>query len=85
MANSPSEFIRDNLNLGSANVPNNSNVQNNYTQNLDKVVFNLPNVQNYNELISEMQKDKNFEKLILSMTIDRLAGKTSLAKNKIIR
>ena len=85
MANSPSEFIKDNLSLGNANMPNNSNVQNNYTQNLEKVVFNLPNVQNYNELISEMQKDKNFEKLILSMTIDRIAGKSSLAKNKSIR
>lgn len=85
MANNPTEFIRDNLTLGSTNIPNNSISQNNYTQNLDKVVFNLPNVQNYNELIATMQKDKNFEKLILSMSIDRLAGKSSLAKNKSIR
>lgn len=85
MANSPAEFIKDNLNLGAANIPNNSSVQNSYTQNLDKVVFSFPNVQNYNQLISEMQKDKSFEKLILSMTIDRIAGKSSLAKNKVIR
>lgn len=85
MANSPAEFIRDNLNLGSANVPNNSNVHSNYTQHLDKVVFNLPNVKNYEELLSAMQKDKNFERLILSMSIDRVAGKSSLAKGKSIR
>lgn len=85
MANSPVDFIKDNLNLGGTNIPNNSNVNNNYTQNLESVVFNLPNVQNYNELLSSMQKDKNFEKLILSMSVDRLAGKSSLAKNKSIR
>ena len=85
MANSPSDFIKDNLNLGKANIPNNSNVNNNYTQNLENVVFNLPNVQSYDELLSAMQKDKNFEKLILSMSIDRIAGKSSLAKNKSIR
>lgn len=85
MANSPSDFIKDNLNLGGTNIPNNSNVSNNYTQNLESVVFNLPNVQSYNELLSAMQKDKNFEKLILSMSIDRLVGKSSLAKNKSIR
>jgi hypothetical protein len=32
-----------------------------------------------------MQKDKNFERLILSMSVDRLAGKSSLAKGKAIR
>lgn len=85
MANSPAEFIKDNLNLGTANVPNNSTVQSNYTQHLDKVVFNLPNVKNYEELLSAMQRDKNFERLILSMTVDQIAGKSSLAKGKSIR
>lgn len=85
MANSPAEFIRDNLSLGSTNIPYNANSMANYTQHLDKVVFNLPNVKNYEELLSAMQKDKNFERLILSMSIDRLAGKSSLAKGKAIR
>jgi hypothetical protein len=71
--------------LGTSNVPNNLSTQNTYTQNLDKVVFNLPNVKNYEELLTAMQKDKNFEKLILSMSVDRIAGKSSLAKNKAIR
>ena len=85
MANNPSEFIKNNLDLGIGSVPNNINVQNNYVQNLDNVVFNMPNVHNYSEMLSAMQKDKNFEKLILSMSVDRIAGRSSLAKNKAIR
>ena len=85
MANNPSDFIKDNLNLGSTNIPNNSNVQNNYTQHIGQVVFDMENVHNYNEMLSMMQKDKNFEKLLLSMTIDRVAGKSSLAKGKVIK
>jgi hypothetical protein len=45
----------------------------------------MDGIKNYEEMLSSMQKDKNFEKLILSMSIDRLAGKSSLAKNKSIR
>ena len=85
MANSPAEFIKENLNLGNANVPNNSSVQSNYTQYLDKVVFNLPNVQNYEEFLSAMRRDKNFERLVQSMTIDQVAGKSALGKGKSIR
>ncbi len=85
MANSPAEFIKNNLKLDASSVPNNANVHSNCTQNFDKVVFNLPNVKNYNELLTEMQRDPKFEKLILSMTIDQIAGKSSLAKNKAIR
>lgn len=85
MANNPSDFIKNNLDLGATNVPNNSNVNNNVTQNFEKVIFSLPNVHSYNELLTQMANDKDFEKLILSMSIDRLAGKSSLAKNKSIR
>ena len=85
MANSPAEFIKDNLNLGVANVPNNSNVNNTYTQNFENVVFSMPNVKNYEQLISEMQRDPKFEKLVLAMTVNQIAGKSKLAKNKAIR
>lgn len=86
MANNPSDFIRDNLDLGAKqNVPNNGSSQNVYNQNLENVVFNFPNIKNYEQLLREMQKDKNFEKLILSMTIDRVAGKSSLSKRNAIR
>lgn len=85
MANSPAEFIRDNLNLSATGIPNNSTVQSNYTQHLDKVVFNFPNVKNYEEMLYAMQKDRNFESLIQSMTINPIAGKSSLGKGKSIR
>lgn len=85
MANNPAEFIKDNLNLSGASVPNNSTVQSNYTQYLDNVTFSFPNVHSYEEMLAAMQKDRNFERLITSMSIDRLAGKSSLAKGKAIR
>lgn len=85
MANNPSDFIKDNLDFDKiytgANVGNKTTM----VQNLDKVVFNLPNVKNYDELLKSMQHDKNFERLIMSMTIDPIVGKSSLAKGKAIR
>lgn len=85
MANNPSDFIKDNLDLDKIDAGANVGNKTTYTQNLDKVVFNLPNVKNYDELLKSMQHDKNFERLIMSMTIDPIAGKSSLAKGKAIR
>lgn len=85
MSNDPSEFIRNNLKLNDVGTPISQNMQTNYNQNLEQVVFNLPNVKNYEELLSSMKHDRNFERLIMAMTIDRMAGKTSLTKGKSIR
>lgn len=85
MANNPSDFIKDNLDLDKIDTGANVGNKTTYTQNLDKVVFNLPNVKNYDELLKSMQHDKNFERLIMSMTIDPIVGKSSLAKGKAIR
>lgn len=85
MANSPSDFIRDNLDVDSIKPSSANGGQTTYTQNLESVVFSLPNVKNYDELLSAMQRDRNFERLINSMTIDRMAGKSALAKGKAIR
>ena len=85
MANNPAEFIKNNLSLGSTSVPNNSTVQNSVIQNFENVTFSMPNVRNYDELIRDMQKDPNFERLVEAMTIGKLAGKSSLAKGKAIR
>lgn len=85
MANSPAEFIKDNLNLGSANVPNNSNIHNDIHQNFENIVFSMPNVKNYGELLLELQKDPKFDKLIKAITVDQIAGKSSLRKGKSIR
>ena len=85
MANSPAEFIKNNLGLDSANVPSGVNVSNSITQNFENITFSMPNVHGYNDLLTEMQRDPKFEKLVLSMTIDRIAGRSSLAKGKSIR
>ena len=85
MANDPAEFIKNNLDLGIGAIPSSMNIQNEYSQNIENVTFNMPNVHSYNELLTQMQRDKNFEKLILSMSVDRLAGGSALAKGKVIR
>ena len=85
MANNPAEFIKDNLGIGSASVPSAQNVNNNITQHFENITFSLPNVHGYNDLLREMQSDPKFEKLVLSMTVDRIAGRSKLAKGKSIR
>lgn len=56
----------------------------NKTVNADvNVSISLPNVQNASDFIDGLKSNKNFEKLVRSMTIDQLAGKNSLAKNRI--
>jgi hypothetical protein len=85
MANNPTDFIKDNLKLDVANTPVGNGGYATYTQNLDNVVFNFPNVKSYNEMLNAMKSDKNFERLIMSMTIDQIAGKSSLAKGKSVR
>ena len=86
MANDPSAFVRDNLGIGGGSVSPAATAGNtNITQNLESVVFSLPNVRNYDELIRQMQKDRNFERLINSMTLDKIAGKNSMTKSKALR
>lgn len=85
MANSPAEFIKENLKLDASSVPNASNVNNSIVQNFENITFSMPNVHGYNELLREMQSDPKFEKLVLSMTIDQIAGRSKLAKGKSIR
>lgn len=85
MANDPRSFIKDNLGANAPTTPAVAGGNTTYTQNLENVVFNLPNVKNYEQLLASMQKDKNFERLINSMTLDKLAGKNSLGKSKALR
>ena len=85
MANNPSEFIRDNLKLDGVSTPICNSGEATYNQNLEQVVFNLPNVKNYDELLKALKDDKNFERLINAMTVDQMVGRTSLAKGKSIR
>ena len=86
MANDPSSFVRDNLGIGGSSVsPAATTGNTNITQNLENIVFSLPNVKNYEELLVSMQKDRNFERLINSMTLDKIAGKNGMTKSKALR
>lgn len=86
MANDPSAFVRDNLGIGGSSVsPATTAVNTNYNQDIQNVTFNFPNVKNYEELLVSMQKDRNFERLINSMTLDKIAGKNGMTKSKALR
>lgn len=48
------------------------------------IQINIPieHVDDYNDFIYQLQKDKQFEKFIRSVSVDLLSGKSTLAKNK---
>lgn len=48
----------------------------------NQVTIQIDHVENYEDLMNQMTKDDKFEKFIQSMTTDRLAGGSKLAKNK---
>lgn len=85
MANSPADFIKDNLGLGNINASAGSGGTTYVTQNFEKIVFSMPDVKNYDEMLSQMQKDPNFDRLVKAMTFDQMAGKSSMRKGKSIR
>ena len=47
------------------------------------VTIPIDHVQDYNEMVSQMQRDPKFEKLVNAMTLDRAVGRSSLSKNRI--
>lgn len=44
--------------------------------------MNVDHVEDYNDLVRQMQKDNQFERFIQSLTVDRLTGGSKLAKHK---
>ena len=52
-----------------------TNIENHF--NID---FNLPNVQNADQLITELQRNNRFEKIVQSMTLGAMTGKNSMDK-----
>lgn len=81
MANNPVDFIHDNL-VGSTPAPVVKSNNQSFIQHFDKIVFSMPNVTNYSEMLNEMKHDRKFEKLVTAMTIDRLSGKSHLGVGK---
>lgn len=78
MANNPKDFIGNNLKFMNMPVPI---YKNGDTYNGEiELSINLPNVMNYEQFKYAMQHDKNFEKMIRSMTVDKMFGNSSLKK-----
>ena len=46
------------------------------------VTFQIDHVQDYNDLVRQMRDDKRFERMIQTMTVDPLVGKSTLAKKR---
>lgn len=80
LLNNPSGFVAESsrTNIGNIKSPN---IANSYNGDINFAVT-LPNVSNYNEFKYALQHDKSFEKVIQSMTIDRIAGGSSIKKYK---
>lgn len=79
-ANDPGQFVRDAIGHTGVSIPvggGSTVIDGNYEFNI-----NLPNVQNYEQFKYEMQHDSSFERMIRSMTVDRMFGKSSLRKYK---
>lgn len=85
MTNDPARYIKDVLSTNTADISDVGQVNRTYMQTIENVVFSMPNVKNYNEILSAMRKDKNFERLINAMTLDKVLGNSSLGKGKSIR
>jgi len=54
------------------------------TMNEININVELENVRDYNDFLIQMQHDPKFERMIQAMSIDRLAGKSSLGKYGVI-
>ena len=78
-ANNPSKFIAHGIS-GLIGDMYGSTAGGKVEQHFDNISFIMPNVKNYDELVTQMQQDKKFEKLIKAMTVGQLNGKSSDAK-----
>lgn len=65
-------------------IPNNTFSRTTTSPNIGNVTFDIDidHVEDYNDFVNQMKKDKQLEKMIQSMTVDRIAGKSALAKNR---
>lgn len=87
LARNPKQFMAQNIgDIDSllSQTPDIKNVSNNRTveNNID-VNISIDKVRDFDDFIYKMQTSNKFEKLVQSMTIDRIAGKNSLKKHSI--
>lgn len=81
-ANNPSQFIKDNLDIGHVTDVQPHQIVGNTYDNDFSIQIALPNVSNYEQFKRELQQDKSFERMIKAMTTDRLFGGSSINKYK---
>lgn len=75
--------ILDDLSVKSDSIQTVSSNNNSEITNNSNVSIVLPNVMDYDDFKSELQKDKNFEKMVQAMTIDKIFGKGNINKYKV--
>lgn len=59
-----------------------ANVENSVNNTFGDTVINIDHVEDYNDFMTKIRDDKKFEKMITAMTVGKLTGGSSLAKNK---
>lgn len=77
--NDPSKFYQ-NYSPKVDNVPVRNNMSPVVNNNLDKVEIVLPNVKNYPEFMTAIQKDRKFENMIMDIVTSRIGNGCSMAK-----
>ena len=65
-----------------ASIRDTSGINNGITVGDTQVTIQIDHVEDYNDFVNKLRSDKKFEKMIQSMTIDRIVGGSPLAKNK---
>lgn len=83
MANNPGSFIMDNL-LGNGSIDTSSissGGNNDIEQNID-LDINIDNVEDLDDLLNQMKKSKDFEKLIQAIAVAPLTGTSINKKNR---
>ncbi len=84
MANDPSGFISKNMSpRTSPDLPATTSSNNNMVQNDFNVNIGIDHVEDYNDFVKQLQKDRRFERLIHAMTVDLMMGKNSLGKYNV--
>ena len=86
LANDPSGFLNGNILDSASIIERPSRVDNTGNCQFGDINITIPidHVQDYSDFMKKMQSDKNAEKLIRAMTIDQMAGKSSLRKRNVM-
>ncbi len=83
LANNPYNYLNDSFAKMVSKINANPVVNKSFDGTVENnITITLPNVQNYDDFKRELQRDKSFEKMVQSMTVDRITGGSSFSKYK---